>query len=63
MFATAVRRFAGSALRCAETIAQMESGQAHRIAVAQAQKIAHNGFVDGMWTTDDRSGRPPSTDR
>lgn len=40
MFRTAVRRFATTAVRSAETVAPME--------IARAQRISHNGLVDGM---------------
>ena len=47
MFASRVRRFAGTALRCAEAAAQMEASHAHGIEIAKAQRIAKNGFIDG----------------
>jgi hypothetical protein len=48
MFRTAVRRFAVTALRPAETAAKMEAPQLHGIEISKAQRIAHDGFIDGM---------------
>lgn len=47
MFRTAVRRFAMTAVRSAETAAQMEAGHAHSIAISKVQGTAHNGLIDG----------------
>jgi hypothetical protein len=52
MFRTAVRRFAATALRPAETVAQMEAPQLHGIEISKAQRIAHDGFIDGALTLD-----------
>jgi cysteine synthase A len=49
MFRTAVRRFAATALRPAETVAQMEAPQLHGIEISKAQRIAHDGFIDGTY--------------
>jgi cysteine synthase A len=47
MFRTAVRRFAATALRPAETLTQLEAPQLHGIEISKAQRIAHDGFIDG----------------
>ena len=47
MFRTAVRRFAATALRPAESIAQMEAPHLHGIEISKAQRIAQDGFIDG----------------
>lgn len=46
MFARSVRRFATTALRAAETVSQMESGNQYGIQVSKAQGHV-NGFVGG----------------
>jgi len=43
MFRTAVRRFATTAVRSVEAGAP----SAHLVEIAKAQRIAHNGFIDG----------------
>lgn len=50
MFRTAVRRFAATSLRTAETARQMEASNAHGIEISQAQRIATNGFIDGVFS-------------
>jgi len=47
MFRTSLRRFTTTALRTAETVAQMESGQSHNIGISKAQGIAYDGFISG----------------
>ncbi|KAI4760867.1 cysteine synthase [Aureobasidium sp. EXF-3400] len=51
MFRTAVRRFAATTLRPAETVAQMEAPQLHGIEISKAQRIAHDGFIDAIGKT------------
>jgi len=48
MFATAVRRFTGTALRLAKTAAEMEAPHTHGVEISKAQRIATNGFIDGI---------------
>ena len=48
MFATAVRRFTGTAFRLAKTAAEMEAPHTHGVEISKAQRIANNGFIDGM---------------
>lgn len=47
MFRTAVRRFAATAVRPAETVAQMQAPQLHGVEISKAQRIAQDGFIDG----------------
>jgi len=51
MFRTAVRRFAATALRPAETLTQLEAPQLHGIEISKAQRIAHDGFIDAIGKT------------
>ncbi|KAI5211579.1 cysteine synthase [Aureobasidium subglaciale] len=51
MFRTAVRRFAATALRPAETVAQMEAPQLHGIEISKVQRIAQDGFIDAIGKT------------
>ena len=47
MIRTSVRRFATSARRAAETVAEMEAPSAHALRISHAQGIAENGLVSG----------------
>lgn len=48
MFRTSIRRFATTAKRAAETVAQMEQGSQQSMSISRAQGIAKDGFVSGM---------------
>jgi len=52
MLRTSIRRFANTAKRTAETLAQMETPQAHGISISKAQGIAQEGFVSGVLLPD-----------
>ena len=51
MFRTAVRRFAATALRQAESVAQMEAPQLHGVEISKVQRIAQDGFIDGAFAS------------
>ncbi|THX14909.1 cysteine synthase [Aureobasidium pullulans] len=51
MFRTAVRRFAATVLRPAESVAQMEAPQLHGVEISKVQRIAQDGFIDAIGKT------------
>jgi len=48
MFRTPIRRFAATAWRAAESVAEIDAAQQYRINVSKAQGICQRGLIDGM---------------